>query len=387
MNSLGRIRELDLTKTFIIIISMIGIHTMYELADFEITGAASVLNILATAWGAPVFMFCMGVALCFSHNATTVSWFRRGIYLFTIGMVLNVLRYGPMAFTAHAANQPELMKGLAQIFNVDILQFAGLSFMLLALCKKLKMNAWSILALSVQMNIIGTLLIGCNTSNYAVNQILGYFYHTPTCSCFTLLNWFIFVAAGNLFGKAYVECENKGKLYRYIIPICGVVAIVHQYLSITGGAPFFKTLQNDWEFYSMATPDALCIAFGVAPFMLGIFYLIAKIIPKKWMDVLAYPSIHINQFYCISWVWIMWIAYFLYFIEPATTFASFVPRWIGIFALTTVTIVVYNKFLRTKIKSIFSHYETAWFIVIWLFVVAFGIWYFSTIPGPYIMPY
>lgn len=94
--------------------------------------------------GAPVFMFCMGVTLGFSRRQNAAGWLRRGIHLITIGMFLNMLRYFPIAYASHATDNPELMKGLALIFNVDILQFAGLAFMLLALCKRLRMGTWAI---------------------------------------------------------------------------------------------------------------------------------------------------------------------------------------------------------------------------------------------------
>jgi len=382
-----RITELDLTKTFIIIVSMIGIHTMYDLADLGPSVPADILNVLATAWGAPVFMFCMGITLGFSRHQNPGDWFSRGIHLITAGMALNMLRYLPKAFTSHATNDPELLKELAQVFNADILQFAGLAFILLALCKKMKMSVWQLLAFSLLLNISGTILADHYTSSYVANQILGYFYHTPTCSCFPLFNWFIFVAAGNLLGRIYRESEDIDRVFRHLMPICGVVAIVHQYLSITGQATFFKTLQNDWEFYDMETPDALCIAFGVAPFMLGIFRLAAKLIPDNWMEVLSYPSRHINQFYCVSWVWIMWIACFLYFIEPATTFAAFIPRWTAIAVLTTISVVIYNRYLQNRISPLFSSHETAWNIGVWTIMAVFGFLYFTSVPGPYIMPY
>jgi len=366
---------------------MIGIHTMYDLADLGPSIPASIMNIFATAWGAPVFMFCMGATLGFSRQSNAAAFLHRGIHVITVGMVLNYFRYLPMAYTAGATDNPELIKGLAQIFNVDILHFAGLAFMLVALCMKLKMSAWQMLALSLVLNISGMLLSGHQTSSYVANQLLGYFYHTPTCSCFPLFNWFIFVAAGNLMGKFYRESKNPDRVLSIIFPICGVIAVVHQYLSITGSAPFFKTLQNDWEFYGMETPDALCRAFGVAPFMLCLFRFIAKIIPENWIKVLSYPSRHITQYYCISWVWIMWIAYFLYFIEPAATFAAYVPRWIGIVVLTTLSVIIYSKYLQKKAVSFFSRHETAWTIGVWVVTVLFGIIFFTSVPEPYIMPY
>jgi len=108
------------------------------------------------------------------------------------------------------------------IFNADILQFAGLAFMLLALCERLKMSSWWLLVLSIIMNVTGTVLTatGQFTSSYPVNQVLGFFYHTPTCSCFPRLNWLIFVAAGNIMGKVYKESDDIDRIFSFIIPIC-----------------------------------------------------------------------------------------------------------------------------------------------------------------------
>lgn len=384
---MNRIKELDLVKSFVIIISMIGIHVLYDLAELTPSVPVQILNVLATDMGAPMFMFCMGVTLGFSRRQDAASWLRRGIHLITIGMFLNMLRYGPMAFASHAAGDPELVKGLAQIFNVDILQFAGLAFMLLALCKRLRMGTWALLALALAMNVAGTLLTGHFTQSYVANQLLGYFYHTPVCSCFPLLNWFLFVAAGNAMGRLYRQSPCFDRRLRWILPLCGVVAVAHQYLSITGQAPMFKTLQNDWEFYSMATPDALCVAFGVAPFMLGLFRLAARAIPERWVRVLAYPARHINQYYCISWVWIMWIANFLYFIEPAATFGAFSLRWLGIVVLTTVTVLVYSRCLQARVEPFFVRHRWGCYIAVWVAAIGFGAWYFTHVPGPYLMPY
>jgi len=382
-----RVPELDLAKSFTIIVAMIGIHSLYHLADYEMTTMGNILNVLATAWGAPVFMFCMGVTLGYSHKQKPTDWMRRGCYLITIGMALNVLRYGPAAFRAAVNHDPEVLKELAQIFNVDILQFAGLSFLLLSLCKYLRMNVWKILLLSLALNVVGTLLDGCFTAHYVVNQILGYFYPTPTCCCFPLFNWFIFVAVGNAVGHLYRNTNDLGRFYRFAIPTCGIIALFHQYFSFTQQIPCFRTLQNDWGCYSMHTIDALCISLGVIPFELGVFRLISKIIPDSWMKTIRYPSVHINQFYCVSWVWICCIADFFLFVPKATTDAEFIIVWIALILLTTLSVVLYNQKLKERLTAPFSHHSTAWTIAIWAFILLFAIWYFNTIPEPYTMPY
>jgi len=389
MTSGTRTIEFDLTKTFTLLFCMIGIHSFYDLTTIDMADSAigSVLNVLAGSCGAPIFMTCMGITLSFSRHNSPKDYLSRGIQLLTLGMAVNVLRWGSQAFRAYMTNDVELYKGLALIFNVDIMQFAGLAFMLLALLLVLHIRPWQMLLLGVALNIIGSTLEGHYTDSYVVNQILGYFYPTPTCCCFPLLNWFIFVATGNMLGYLYHTLDDISRFYRIAIPVCGVITAVYMYLTIVTQLPFLRTLQGDWGLYWINPYDAFFIAFGVAPFEIGVFWLLGKVIPHRWMRVLAYPSMHINQFFCISWVLIMWTANIFLFVPKATTNGEFVIIWCSIVALTILISWVYNSYLRERIAPVFSRHSLAWSIGVWAFLIAFGVWYFTTIPGPYMMPY
>lgn len=387
----SRILELDLTKTFVLIVTLIGIHSFYDLVDLEMLDVAdsalgSVLNVLGGTFGAPIFMFCMGVTLGFSRHQSPKDWLHRGIELITIGMVLNVLRWGTLAFHAYVAHEPELYKGLAIIFNVDILQFAGLAFMLLALLQYLRANHWVILLVGVVLNFIGSALEGHFTDSYVVNQALGYFYPTPTCCCFPLFNWFIFVAAGNMMGYLYRTIDMR-RFFAIAIPVGGIITAVYMYLTMVAQWPCLRTLQGDWGLYWMNPYDALPTAFGVAPFMIGVFWLLAKIVPDRWVPILSYPSQHINQFYCVSWVWIMWTANIFLFVPKATTDALFLVAWLSMIALTTLSVLIYDKWLQARLTPHFERHATAWTIGVWVAILAFGAWYFTHVPEPYIMPY
>jgi len=388
MNKSNRILELDLMKSFIIIVSMIGIHSLYDLtllnANSNVT--AAVLNVLASQFCAPMFMFCMGVTLSFSRNQEPMGYLHRGIILLTIGMVLNVLRYVPLIYSAYKNGETELFSGLAQIFNVDILQFAGMAFILLALLRQLKWNPWIILAFGMGLNVIGTLLDGHHTDSYVINQILGYFYPTPTCCCFPLMNWFIFVAIGNVMGLIY-RTMDKGRFFCIATPVGTVATAVYMYMCLVAKTSCTRALQDDWGFYSMHSCDAFFTAFGIAPFMLGVFRLLSKIVPEKWVAVLSHPSRHINQYFCVSWVWIMWIANLFLFVPKATTEAGFWLVWWTVVGLTVVTVVIYDKYLKSCAHAWFGRHPIAWTVSIWVALVAFGAWYFTTVPGPYTMPY
>jgi len=380
---------LDLTKTFILLVSMIGIHSFYDLTLLDVADSSvgSVINVLSGSFGAPVFMFCMGLTLGFSRYQSPRDWLKRGFSLLTLGMLVNVLRWGTFAFDAYWTNQPELYKGVALIYNVDIMQFAGLAFMLLALLNYLRLNHWTILSIGVVLNLIGSLLEGHHTDSYVLNQFLGYFYPTPTCCCFPLLNWFIFVAAGNSLGALYRKTNDIGRFFRWMLPIGGIVTAVYLYLTIVVEVPMLRTLQGDWGLYWMNPYDALPTAFFIAPFMLGVFWLLGKLIPDSWMRVLSYPSRHINQVFCISWIWIMWTAHVFLFIPKATTNAAFIIAWLSMIALTMLSIYTYEHYLQSRLSPWFHRHTTAWTIGIWVFLLAFGAWYFTTIPGPYFTPY
>jgi len=389
MSAYSRIKELDLTKTFVLLVAMIGIHSFYDLTEgMGESVIGSVLNVLGGSFGAPIFMFCMGITLGFSHRQSPKDWLHRGFYLLTLGMAVNVLRWGSIAFRAWWTNEPELYKDLAQIFNVDIMQFAGLAFMLLALLQYFRLNHWAIiLALGVVLNVVGSLLEGHYTDSYVLNQLLGCFYPTPTCCCFPLLNWFIFVAAGNTLGVLYKKTTDIGRFFLWMLPVSAVVTAAYLYLTIVVQLPVLRTLQGDWGLYWMNPYDALPTAFFIAPFMVGVFWLLGQLIPDSWMRFLAYPSQHINQVFCVSWVWIMWISNIFLFVPKATNECTFVLVWIGISALTLLTIYGYEKYLQARIAPWFSRHATAWTIAVWLFIIAFGAWYFTTIPGPYTVPY
>ena len=76
----------------------------------------------------------------------------------------------------------------------DILQFAGLSFLLIGLFKRINLNLKQILLISVILSIFGTFISHVEFSNMYVAQFLGHFIGTEgykIVSCFPVLNWFV----------------------------------------------------------------------------------------------------------------------------------------------------------------------------------------------------
>lgn len=90
---------------------------------------------------------------------------------------------------------------IPQFFVVDILQFAGLSFLLIALIKKLRISMWWGLAVAAVFSVARTLLIDKSTDVTLVDYMLGLLWKTNERAYFTLFHWFAYPIIGCIFGQ------------------------------------------------------------------------------------------------------------------------------------------------------------------------------------------
>lgn len=86
---------------------------------------------------------------------------KRGLSLLLMGYGLNICRYAvPQEVTSLITKETIYLVGLtASFFEVDILHFAGLAFLLLAEFKKLNATAGVPVAVGTLMLVAGTFLI------------------------------------------------------------------------------------------------------------------------------------------------------------------------------------------------------------------------------------
>lgn len=322
----GRQIEADMAKV-VCIIGMVLVHCFETLySAIEASAAQDAVNyilvtLLDILFGASTFMFCMGMGVIYSRNSEPAKMMKRGLKLFLYGYLLNVLRYTIPGLLGALSLESEgiLMISLEEFLTLDILQFAGLALILFGLLKKLRLPDWGVAVTAVVLSVIGSFARGFNLGMIP-NQILGLFVGTETTvltaplagsepfegwleSCFPLFNWFIFVAAGYLFGKLLQRCRNKGALYAIFGGGGAVIAAAYCAFAIPGKHGMFdgdKMLSN---FYHLTTYEALiCICAGMAA--LGLYYAISHILPQKLQRGIIRISSSINQIYMTHWVMI-----------------------------------------------------------------------------------
>ena len=138
----GRQLEIDALKA-ICIVCMIFIHVMEDCVGsgaMESTQVSQAMDKIGVVVGAAAFMFCMGIGMRYARNQSAKAYVIRGIAIITVGQMLNLLRNVLFNITAYwITNEQWFLANSFLVIQADILSFAGLAFLLIALLRKLNL--------------------------------------------------------------------------------------------------------------------------------------------------------------------------------------------------------------------------------------------------------
>ena len=339
--------ELDLARAFIIFCLAL-IHVTIECTTDE--GLCSGIpylfdTVIGGPFSAPMYMFVMGVGMCYTRKNTPMEHFLRGVKIFAVGYVLNICRFlipysiGYWITGDHAKYiEPLLYKVLCN----DILTFAGLAMMLMALFIKLKLPNLVMIAIATVMCAFGTLLNGVDVVSPLGNIFLGYLIGTEDAagmvlSDFPILNWMMFPVCGYAFGTMLKHVKDKKLFYLIFSLPAIIIAIVYFALGIYHEVGMFGEGQNCY--YHMIFSDvlaSLCLTVG----MIGIYYFIWKVFPKKMFYIAWSISENITEVYFIHWVLVSFVVnLFMYIIRGTTILTPWQVVALGT-AISIVSIVL-----------------------------------------------
>ena len=128
--------EWDIAKA-IAIISMIIIHSVAYSTFNPPLDFSSLNYIIFFILGlcAPVFMVAMGFGMAYTRKQSSKVFIKRGIVLLLWGLLINI-----MYFLADYSGGLSLYHSSVSLLCNDVLQFAGLAFILIGIFKALKLN-------------------------------------------------------------------------------------------------------------------------------------------------------------------------------------------------------------------------------------------------------
>ncbi len=305
--------QFDIAKV-VCLIGMVFVHCFEELGLNDISDGSVAqyitVVVLDCLFGAGTFMACMGVGIAYSWKENTAKLMKRGLLLVGIAYLLNTFRivipFWGLTFFGH-----DVWTDIAiGFFDLDILQFAGLALFLFALLKWFKVSDLMLFVIACVMSIAGSFVFCWDAGGLVPNELLGLFVGTKSpdndeiIACFPLLNWFIIVIFGYLYGKCLRHCTNLNKFYAFAFPMSTAILAVYMGIAIPNKHGMMSG--NLDYFYQMNTLSAAVVISG-AIFASGLYHYLAKIIPALIQRLLTRLSSNINSFYCIHWVMIGWI--------------------------------------------------------------------------------
>lgn len=359
----GRQPELDLARA-VVIFFLALIHLTIECSTDAALGSGIPYlfdTIIGGSFSAPMYMFVMGVGIFYTKRSTPKDHFVRGARILALGYLLNICRYlipSLIGYGITGESVKYLQPLLFRVLGNDILTFAGIAMMLMALLLAIRTPKWVMLALAFCASVLGTLLNGVDVHNNLGNIFLGYLIGTEDAagnvlSDFPLLNWLIFPIAGYLFATVLVRVKNKKAFYLSFAPACSVFTAAYYIYGIKNHLGMFGEGQNCY--YHMIFPDAiasLTLTFG----LIGIYYFISLILPKRILKLSGEVSRNITAVYCIHWVFVFTIADLVLYISRGTqilTSGQILLLGTGISLVSIVIALCFRKYTDRR-KQIYE---------------------------------
>lgn len=310
---------IDVVKTFSILF-MVMVHIAMSGCDMHSIPIQNyiICVLLGGIYAAPVFMFCMGIGITYSRSGNDPSLLvRRGGKLYLQGVLLNTARSLVIGLFAALifSNKEMISISITNFLMLDILFFAGISFMLIALLKKLKLNEVWIFLIALLMSGIGFILDGISVSNPILEYVVAHFVHVEhkfVLGCNPLLTWFLFPAGGMLFGKILRHCTDTSKLFRMVTPTATAIAAIYLGYSIGFGKSFYAKMTDETALMFKAMPiiDGIGTLFVIVSFI-GICYYLTALMPERMKTWFSNTSNDITRIYVIHWLILNSFVYFV----------------------------------------------------------------------------
>lgn len=310
----GRQREIDLAKCMAVLCLAI-IHCIIECTPEEqlVSGIPYLFDtIIGGPLSAPVFMFAMGAGVVYQNNKSIKAGMQRGLRIIFIAYMLNIFRFlipYLIGFGITGDREKYIEPLLYKVLCNDILLFAGLALLLIALFRKLKLKDWHMVVIALLASVAGTMLNGIDVNSALGNIFIGYLIGTEdlagmVMSYFPLLNWLIFPVSGYVFGKRLLRLKDKNMFYGILSAICIPTAVLYYAIGIIYERGMFGEGQNCY--YHLQFSDAIGAILSTLG-VLGICHLLVQYLPE-WVRRLSESiSRNVNSIYCIHWIFVVYI--------------------------------------------------------------------------------
>ncbi len=307
----ARIVAFDLARGAAVVF-MILIHVLNLISTEALehhTRFGRVVSLLGSTPAAPVFMLLMGASFVLAPPRSTRAGIGRGLQLLATGYALNLARFvAPLALARSldpTAAIPHAQNGLlAYAFIIDILQFAGLAYIVLTLLHARRARSWAVGALLVEVALVSPYLWGRFADVPVVGRLADLLWGSRgELVAFPLFPWLAYPLAGYLLGQWLQRAPGAGidhffsRLLRVALP-----------LLVAGGLWTATDPTYHLGDYWHTGPGGIAASIGfIGVWLWGWHHLSRWVRGTSVEALLLFGSRNVTTIYLIQWTLIGWL--------------------------------------------------------------------------------
>ena len=320
-NQNNRLLSIDLARGLAVFF-MIAVHTLEVYANQEVKNSVfgQIISFLGGPPAAPVFMTLMGFSFIYSTKSELKPKLFRGVKIFLMGYVLNILR-GVIPFSLASYLNMDIAKTFPLdklneftiLTIVDILQFAGIALMIMAVIQAFKINKYLVLVSAFLISMISPFLWGTKLEIPIVDQVLELFWGDQPIEfsfiankiAFPVFPWLTFPLLGMFLGETVKNSNDANSTFKHY----GIVGILVLFIGV---AISYKNFQYQFNDYYHSRQGAMLFMCGFVLFWLYVNKLVLDNVPMNSVFNLLFSwSKGVTNIYFVQWIIIIWsIAFF-----------------------------------------------------------------------------
>lgn len=244
------------------------------------------------------------------------------------GYVLNILR-GVVPFTLSAYLQMDIARKIPleklnayRIFTiVDILQFAGIALVIMALVREFKVNKHIILFSAFLISMLSPFLWGSKLDIPVIDQVLELFWGDQPIEfsfienkiAFPVFPWLSFPLLGMFLGDTMKNSKDQDRTFEYF----GIIGFL---VLLVGVAISYPNMDYHFNDYYHSRQGGMLFMCGFVVFWLYVNKLILDKVPmNKLFELLFRWSNGVTNIYFVQWIIIIWSISFLGINESSFT--------------------------------------------------------------------
>ncbi len=303
----SRIEAYDIMRGLAVLL-MILIHIVHEYArpNVENSVVGYVIEFLGGPPAAPTFMMLMGIFFIYSNKGTFRLSLLRGLNLLLIAFVLNLVR-GIIPYYILTDLQGVSPDSLGiyfrleyLIFEVDILTFAGISYMIMTVLYHFAKKPVIWLAIAAVIAVGSPLLWRIEVTQLPLQYVINIFWGDEYLSTFPVFPWLSFPLVGMVIGRLLKERMD----HRNVVNKLGIYSIM---FIIVGGVLMLINIDYFYNAYGKMGIGAIISIIGFVFFWQWLITKIFKGIGGKVRTgILQFLSKNVLYVYFIHWVLCKW---------------------------------------------------------------------------------